>query len=112
MVEFSDIIKAVSEHRGIPKEDILSACRLRPVAHARQEVAYLASEMTNASLSRIGQRLGRDHTSILHGIRAVRKRAVDDEYFKDMVAMREAVLPRFVRHNNNLQFTTSRKPKK
>lgn len=48
----------------------------RPLAWTRQRVAYLANELIpGVSLNQIGRQLGgRDHTTILHAIRAVAKR--------------------------------------
>ncbi len=44
--------------------------RARCFAWPRQEVMYRASKETSASLPEIGRYLDRDHTTVIHGIRA------------------------------------------
>ena len=84
------IIKIVCEHRGVDIEDMLSPKRTAMVAHARQEAMALLSELLKWSLPQIGEAFNRDHTTILHGLRAVQKRTRDnaeDRYA--MTMMRE-----------------------
>lgn len=71
-----DIVKDVSARHGIPVREVLGNSRKRPVVLARQEVMYLARLETKHSLPVIGRHLGgRDHTTVLHGIRAYAKKA-------------------------------------
>lgn len=71
------IVRRCAEHTAdvteIPIEEIRGQSRVRPVAWARQSV-YYAAHMNGVSLSEIGKYFNRDHTSVLHGIRAVKKR--------------------------------------
>ena len=43
----------------------------RKTADARQVYYYLARELLQASYPEIGKRIGRDHTSVLHGYRKI-----------------------------------------
>lgn len=55
--------------------DLASASRQQKLAHARQEAFYRVQEVTGWSLPRIGRYFGdRDHTTVLHGIRAHKAR--------------------------------------
>ena len=72
----TDILKDVSVRHKIPIREIMGNRRHRATVLARQEVMYLAKRDTNHSLPVIGRHLGgRDHTTVLHGIRAYAKKA-------------------------------------
>lgn len=81
------IQQAVAEHFGIKRSDILAARRTRSVAWPRQVAMYLAKKLTLKSLPEIGRRFsGRDHTSILHGIRKVERLASSNPALKAEVS--------------------------
>jgi chromosomal replication initiator protein len=65
------IQEAVCAVHGVSREELLSARRSAKVAHARQLAMYLARELTPLSLSEIARRFDRDHTTVLHAMRAV-----------------------------------------
>jgi hypothetical protein len=66
------ILAVMSRHHGIPAEDISGQRRTRPLVHLRQEVMFIAKYLTTRSLPEIARVLGgRDHTTILHGVKAV-----------------------------------------
>lgn len=67
------IVDAVSEATGIPAKRILGPRRDGPTARARQIVMYEARR-AGLSYPQIGEALGRDHTSVIHGVRAEEKR--------------------------------------
>ncbi len=69
----SKIVDAVSEATGIPARHILSQKRTAAVARARQIVMYEARQ-AGLSLTQIGDAMGRDHTTVMHGIRAEKER--------------------------------------
>jgi chromosomal replication initiation ATPase DnaA len=62
------IVDAVSEAAGIPARHILSQKRTAAVARARQIVMYEARQ-AGLSYPQIGMVLGRDHTSVMHGVK-------------------------------------------
>ena len=68
------IIEEVSNQTMIPVRDILGKKRDHPTAHARQLCFYRIQRECNYSLPRIGRLFGRDHTTVLHGIRQEEKR--------------------------------------
>lgn len=67
------IVEAVSEATGIPTQHILSKKRTARIARARQIVMFEARQ-AGLSYHQIGTALGRDHTTIMHGIRMEKKR--------------------------------------
>lgn len=74
-ITVKEIIRVVSEYYGVLPIDIASARRTLKVLIPRQAVMYLARELTLMSLPQIGARLGgRDHTTVLHGIRKMQER--------------------------------------
>ena len=66
---------AVARFYDLPAIDMVAARRDRPAAHARQVAMYLARQLTPHSLPVIGREFGgRDHTTVMFGIRAVENR--------------------------------------
>ena len=71
-VTIEDIQRRVADHYNLRIADILSPRRARPVARPRQIAMYLAKALTQHSLPEIGRKFGgRDHTTIIHGVRKV-----------------------------------------
>ncbi len=67
------IQKAVADHFGLRVEDMKAKRRTKGVAFPRQIAMYLARELTDSSLPRIGEEFGgRDHTTVIHACERVR----------------------------------------
>ncbi len=57
----------VAQHYNLRSDDFQSKRRTRAVAFPRQVAMYLARELTDSSLPRIGEAFGgRDHTTVMH----------------------------------------------
>ena len=66
------IINTVAEHFNISSQDIRGSKRNSEIVQPRHIAMYLCRNMTNLSLSSIGESLGkRDHSTIMHGIEKV-----------------------------------------
>lgn len=65
------IQEAVCRLHGLTTDELLSPQRSTRVARARQLAMYLAREMTSLSLAEIARGFDRDHTTVIHAIRAV-----------------------------------------
>ena len=65
------IQEAVCSVHGIDRAELLSARRSAKVARARQLAMYLARDLTPLSLAEIARGFDRDHSTVLHAIRAV-----------------------------------------
>jgi chromosomal replication initiator protein len=78
-VRIEDILRIVSRHFKVPRNDLLSSRRSRDVVRPRQIAMYLAKSLTSRSLPEIGRRFGgRDHTTVLHSVRKVEQMMKDD----------------------------------
>lgn len=67
------IVRQVASEYNVSPDDILGPCRERVFVVARQEAMRRASD-EGLSLVRIGNAMRRDHTTVLHGIRAAKAR--------------------------------------
>ncbi|MGD9806435.1 MAG: chromosomal replication initiator protein DnaA [Hyphomicrobiaceae bacterium] len=85
-IRIEDILKIVSRHYGVSRNDILSERRHRSVVWPRQIGMYLAKQMTARSLPEIGRRFGnRDHTTVLHAIRKIEGQITNNSQLKDEI---------------------------
>ncbi|HHX88642.1 MAG TPA: chromosomal replication initiator protein DnaA [Paracoccus sp.] len=85
-VTVEEIQRKVAEHYNIRLSDMIGPKRLRTIARPRQIAMYLAKQMTTRSLPEIGRRFGgRDHTTIMHGVKKVEElRAADTQLAEDL----------------------------
>ena len=67
------IVDAVSEQTGVPARLILSPRRDAYIVHARQIVMYEARQ-AGLSYPLIAREMGRDRSTVIHGVRAEEKR--------------------------------------
>ena len=80
------IIEVVSEHFHISVDQMISKNRSRDIAKPRQIAMYLCKNMTSSPLDAIGQLLGgRDHSTIIHGIRSVTDEYESNESTRDLI---------------------------
>ncbi len=69
------VIGATARQHGLTAADLVGPSRCRQVSHARGLAMYLARSLTAQSLQSIGSAFGgRDHTTVLHGIRVTELR--------------------------------------
>jgi len=69
------VIGATARKHGLTAADLTGPSRCRQVSHARGMAMYLSRRLTPASLGTIGTAFGgRDHTTVLHGIRVTEER--------------------------------------
>jgi chromosomal replication initiator protein len=62
----SDIIEHVARYFELSLDDLYGTSRSAAIATARQIAMYLCRELTSMSLPKIGQLLGRDHTTVMY----------------------------------------------
>ncbi len=73
------ILSVVAESTGVSVTEITGDKRSRPVVESRHLAMYLARELTDASLPKIGDRIGgRDHTTVLHAVEKIAKLMRED----------------------------------
>ncbi|MCQ2497171.1 MAG: chromosomal replication initiator protein DnaA [Lachnospiraceae bacterium] len=74
----SFIIEVVSEHYHLTTSDILSTKRDKQTSVPRQIAMYLSKEYTDNTTSNIGKVFGKDHSTVIHNIDAIKKRIKTD----------------------------------
>ncbi|MCU6761595.1 Chromosomal replication initiator protein DnaA [uncultured Roseburia sp.] len=80
------IVEVVSEHFNITVDQIMSKTRSNDIAKPRQIAMYLCKNLTNQPLDSIGQLLGgRDHSTIIHGIKKITDEYNTNETLKNIV---------------------------
>ena len=83
-----EIQRKVAEHYNIRLSDMIGPKRVRTIARPRQIAMYLAKQLTLRSLPEIGRRFGgRDHTTIMHGVRKIEELMSTDSQLSDDLQM-------------------------
>lgn len=80
------VIEIVAEHFNISTDQMISKNRSSEIAKPRQIAMYLCKNMTSAQLETIGALLGgRDHSTIIHGIKKITEEYKNDENFNHLI---------------------------
>ena len=88
-----EIQRKVAEHYNIRLADMIGPKRLRNIARPRQVAMYLAKQLTLRSLPEIGRRFGgRDHTTIMHGVKRIEELMATDSQLSDDVTLLRRLL--------------------
>ncbi len=66
IVSVQDIQEAVARYYHISLEDLKGKKRTKSIVEPRQIAMYLARELTNSSLPKLGTEFGKDHSTVLH----------------------------------------------
>ena len=83
-VTIEEIQRKVAEHYNVRLSDMIGPKRVRTIARPRQIAMFLCKQMTTRSLPEIGRRFGgRDHTTIMHGIRKVEELKGSDSQLRE-----------------------------
>ena len=94
-VNIEVIQKKVAEHYDIRLADMTSKRRPENIAFPRQVAMFLSRQMTESSLSSIGDAFGgRDHGTVLHACRLVKDRMEVDAHVRQVVSYLEKQLMR------------------
>jgi hypothetical protein len=73
-ISVRDIQRHIAADFGVDLDAFYSPSRLSGPCHSRQYAMLLARELTTHSLTVLGRLFGRDHTTVLTGIRSAKKR--------------------------------------
>ncbi|QHW34670.1 chromosomal replication initiator protein DnaA [Paenibacillus rhizovicinus] len=88
MVSIQKIQQEVAEYYGLRTEELKERKRTKPVVFPRQVAMYLARELTDSSLPKIGEAFGgRDHTTIIHAHNKIAKTVLQDPDFIQIVTL-------------------------
>ncbi len=92
-VTIEEIQRKVAEHYNIRLSDMIGPKRLRNIARPRQVAMYLSKQLTPRSLPEIGRRFGgRDHTTIMHGVRKIEELMSTDSQLADDLQLLKRLL--------------------
>lgn len=92
-ISIDDIQRKVAEHYNIRLADMMGPKRARNVARPRQIAMYLSKQLTSRSLPEIGRRFGgRDHTTIMHGVRKIEELSIEDQSLAEDIALLKRLL--------------------
>ena len=84
-ISVEKIIEEVAKSYGVSKKDIVSSRKTANLALARQVAMYIARETTDLSYNAIGEKFGRDHTTVLYNYNRVQAFLKDKPYEKELV---------------------------
>ena len=89
-VTIEEIQRKVAEHYNVRLSDMIGPKRVRTIARPRQIAMFLCKQLTTRSLPDIGRRFGgRDHTTIMHGVRKIEElKAADSQLREDLDLLR------------------------
>ncbi len=85
-ISIDDIKKKVASYFNINVREMTSSKRSKNIAYPRQVAMYASKELTTQSLPEIGNQFGgRDHTTVLHAVRKIKKmRDESDDFDEEM----------------------------
>ncbi|SET14722.1 chromosomal replication initiator protein [Salinibacillus kushneri] len=92
-ITIQSIQETVGEYYNVKLEDFAAKKRTKSIAFPRQIAMYLAREMTDYSLPKIGEEFGgRDHTTVIHAHEKIAKMIADDKQLhRDIDELKEKV---------------------
>jgi chromosomal replication initiator protein len=96
LASFDRILKVIADRYDLRPGDIASKRRHRQIAHARQMALLMGRRLTAHSLVALGGMVGgRDHSTVLYGIRQAESRIKDDpQLARELSEMTQQVLAR------------------
>lgn len=71
------IARRTAERHGVSLDDMMGLSRRPRIAQARQEAMHEIRQATTFSLPQIGRFFNRDHTTVIHGVRAHEQRMIE-----------------------------------
>ena len=85
-ITMDEIQRRVADRYNLRLADLIGPRRARAIARPRQIAMWLCKRLTTRSLPEIGRQFGgRDHTTVMHGVRRIDELAAADGQFADEV---------------------------
>ena len=93
VVSIDKIQTEVGQFYGVSLKEIKGAKRVQNIVHARQVAMYLARELTDNSLPKIGKEFGgRDHTTVMHAYNKIKTMLAEDDQLEiELTAIRNKI---------------------
>lgn len=86
LITISQIQSIVAQHFNISVDDLKQRKRTRSIAFPRQIAMYLARQLTDSSLPKIGEEFGgRDHTTVLHAYEKIAREIEESSDLRETV---------------------------
>lgn len=80
VIPIEKIQTEVGNFYGVSLKELKGSKRVQHIVHARQIAMFLAREMTDNSLPKIGKEFGnRDHTTVMHAYNKIKTLLLDDD---------------------------------
>ncbi len=86
-VSIESIQKTVAEHFDLRVGDLIGRRRTQNIAWPRQVAMYLSREMTSQSFPTIGDSFGRNHATVVHACKTVKKEQTQDLKLRQTIAL-------------------------
>jgi len=94
-VTIDQIQRKVAETFDLRIADMTSKRRLASIAYPRQIAMFLSRELTNSTLTEIGDLFGgKDHGTVIHACKLIKRRMEEDERTRHMIRSIETQLQR------------------
>ncbi len=84
-IKIEKIIDEVARTYNVSESDILSSRKTAALVLARQVSMYIARETTDLSYKAIGEKFGRDHSTVLHNCSKIEEFLKDKPFQKELV---------------------------
>lgn len=88
------VIASCAERYGVLADQIMGRSRRRAPARARQAAMYVLVRRDKMSSTAVGRIMGRDHSTVLHGVALVERKRSEEPGLDALVSMLMA-LPRY-----------------
>jgi chromosomal replication initiator protein len=86
LISIDTVQKVVASHFNIKLSDFKVKRKNKGFVLPRQIAIYLSRKLTGSSLIEIGEKFGgKDHSTVLHSIKKVEEKMVNDASFKEMI---------------------------
>lgn len=83
-----EVIKTICTYYTIKPKDLTGKRRLKELVRPRQVAMYLLRHLSELPLTQIGEVLGgRDHTTVMHGVRKIEKLVSENTQVREQVAV-------------------------
>lgn len=94
VISIESIQQETGKYYGVSPAEIKGNKRVKHIAHARQVAMYLARELTDNSLPKIGREFGnRDHTTVMHAHNKIKMALTDDSTLDiDLTAIKNNII--------------------
>ncbi|MGB3301678.1 chromosomal replication initiator protein DnaA [Gordonia sp. (in: high G+C Gram-positive bacteria)] len=84
-ISAASIVAQTSDFYDLPVEDLTGPSKVRALTLPRQIAMYLCRELTDLSLPKIGETFDRDHTTVMHADKKIRKQMHENRNIYDQV---------------------------